>query len=71
MYQLSGKMVLKKSFPSNSEWLLKNVSLPCVAANDKAGSLFNLLRWVNIRTIKENFNPPHQYLYPNFAPDKQ
>jgi 1-pyrroline-5-carboxylate dehydrogenase len=38
--------------------------------NDKAGSLFNLLRWVNIRTIKENFNPPHQYTYPNFSPDK-
>lgn len=39
--------------------------------NDKAGSLFNLLRWVNIRTIKENFNPPHNYLYPNFAPDSK
>lgn len=39
--------------------------------NDKAGSLFNMLRWVNIRTIKENFNPPHGYLYPNFAPDKE
>ncbi len=37
--------------------------------NDKAGTLFNLLRWVNIRSVKENFNPPHQYLYPNFAPD--
>lgn len=39
--------------------------------NDKAGSLFNLLRWVNIRTIKENFNPPHSYTYPNFAPDQE
>ncbi len=38
--------------------------------NDKAGSLFNMMRWVNIRTIKETFNPPHQYLYPNFAPDE-
>jgi len=38
--------------------------------NDKAGSVFNLLRWVNIRTIKENFNPPHNYLYPNFQEDK-
>ena len=38
--------------------------------NDKAGSIFNLLRWVNIRTIKENFNPSHSYTYPNFAPDK-
>lgn len=37
--------------------------------NDKAGTLFNLLRWVNIRSLKENFNPPHQYLYPNFMPD--
>lgn len=39
--------------------------------NDKAGSLFNLIRWVNIRTVKENFNPPHQYTYPNFSPDKE
>ncbi len=39
--------------------------------NDKAGTLFNLLRWVNIRTIKENFNPPHTILYPNFAPDRE
>ena len=39
--------------------------------NDKAGSLFNMLRWVNIRTIKENFNPPLDYTYPNFAPDKE
>jgi 1-pyrroline-5-carboxylate dehydrogenase len=38
--------------------------------NDKAGSVFNLLRWVNIRSVKENFNPPHQVLYPNFEPDK-
>ncbi|GAA0412260.1 1-pyrroline-5-carboxylate dehydrogenase [Acrocarpospora corrugata] len=26
--------------------------------NDKAGSLFNLIRWVNARTIKETLNPP-------------
>lgn len=32
--------------------------------NDKAGSLFNLLRWVQPRTIKENFIPPYDYKYP-------
>jgi 1-pyrroline-5-carboxylate dehydrogenase len=32
--------------------------------NDKAGSLFNLLRWVTPRTIKENFVPPLNYRYP-------
>lgn len=32
--------------------------------NDKAGSVFNLLRWVSPRTIKENFNPPVDYRYP-------
>ncbi|MCZ2357244.1 MAG: L-glutamate gamma-semialdehyde dehydrogenase [Bacteroidia bacterium] len=31
--------------------------------NDKAGSLFNLLRWVSPRTIKENFVPPTNYRY--------
>jgi len=37
--------------------------------NDKAGSIFNMLRWVSIRTIKENFVPPVQVSYPNFLPD--
>lgn len=32
--------------------------------NDKAGSMFNLLRWVSQRTIKENFLPPSDYRYP-------
>jgi len=35
--------------------------------NDKAGSMFNLLRWVSPRTIKENFNPPDNYKYPFMA----
>ena len=37
--------------------------------DDKAGSIFNFLRWTSIRTIKETFVPPHDYLYPNFLPD--
>ena len=32
--------------------------------NDKAGSSMNLLRWLSARTVKENFNPPKQILYP-------
>jgi len=32
--------------------------------NDKAGSYMNLLRWVNARTIKENFVAPVDYRYP-------
>jgi 1-pyrroline-5-carboxylate dehydrogenase len=32
--------------------------------NDKAGSSMNLLRWMSARTIKENFVPPKQVLYP-------
>lgn len=32
--------------------------------NDKAGSVWNLLRWVNTRSIKENFLPPTDYKYP-------
>jgi 1-pyrroline-5-carboxylate dehydrogenase len=32
--------------------------------NDKAGSAFNLLRWITPRTLKENFDPPHDYRYP-------
>ncbi|MCC6721852.1 MAG: L-glutamate gamma-semialdehyde dehydrogenase [Bacteroidia bacterium] len=32
--------------------------------NDKAGAKVNLLRWVSMRTIKENFVPPKDYRYP-------
>ncbi len=32
--------------------------------NDKAGSVWNLLRWVNNRTIKETFVTPTDYRYP-------
>jgi 1-pyrroline-5-carboxylate dehydrogenase len=32
--------------------------------NDKAGSIFNLIRWVNARAIKEQFVPPVDYRYP-------
>ena len=32
--------------------------------NDKAGSLWNLIRWVSPRTIKETFVPPTSYRYP-------
>ena len=31
---------------------------------DKAGSVYNLLRWVSQRTIKENFIPVGDYRYP-------
>jgi 1-pyrroline-5-carboxylate dehydrogenase len=37
--------------------------------NDKAGSLWNLIRWVSPRTIKETFLPPKDYRYPFMAPD--
>ena len=32
--------------------------------NDKAGSVWNLLRWVSNRAIKETFVPPKDYRYP-------
>ena len=31
--------------------------------NDKAGSMWNLIRWVSARTIKETFVPPRDYRY--------
>jgi 1-pyrroline-5-carboxylate dehydrogenase len=32
--------------------------------NDKAGSMWNLIRWVTPRAIKEQFVPPRDYRYP-------
>ena len=37
--------------------------------NDKAGSKYNLIRWVSMRTIKETFNPPKDYRYPFLGED--
>jgi len=38
--------------------------------NDKAGSLWNLIRWVSPRTIKELFVPPTDYRYPYLGPEE-
>jgi 1-pyrroline-5-carboxylate dehydrogenase len=35
--------------------------------NDKAGSIFNLIRWVSPRSIKELFVPPTDYRYPHMV----
>ncbi|SNT60138.1 delta-1-pyrroline-5-carboxylate dehydrogenase [Streptosporangium subroseum] len=35
--------------------------------NDKAGSIFNLIRWVNARTIKETFVPATDHRYPHMG----
>jgi len=32
--------------------------------NDKAGSPWNLIRWVSPRSIKETFDAPRDYRYP-------
>jgi 1-pyrroline-5-carboxylate dehydrogenase len=37
--------------------------------NDKAGSMWNLIRWVSPRTIKETFVPPTDYRYPFMLPE--
>jgi 1-pyrroline-5-carboxylate dehydrogenase len=37
--------------------------------NDKAGSMWNLIRWVSTRTVKETFLPPTDYRYPFLASD--
>jgi 1-pyrroline-5-carboxylate dehydrogenase len=37
--------------------------------NDKAGSMWNLIRWVTPRTIKETFVPATDYRYPFLGPD--
>ncbi len=38
--------------------------------NDKAGSMWNLIRWVSPRAIKETLVPPTDYRYPFLAADE-
>jgi 1-pyrroline-5-carboxylate dehydrogenase len=33
--------------------------------NDKVGSVFNLIRWISPRSIKENYQPPRDIIYPH------
>ncbi|MFG1944394.1 L-glutamate gamma-semialdehyde dehydrogenase [Nonomuraea sp. NPDC048826] len=35
--------------------------------NDKAGSMYNLVRWVSARAIKESFDPPTDHRYPHMG----
>ena len=35
--------------------------------NDKAGSMWNLIRWTSPRSIKETFTPPTDHIYPHMA----
>jgi 1-pyrroline-5-carboxylate dehydrogenase len=37
--------------------------------NDKAGSMWNLIRWVSPRTVKETLVPPTDYRYPFLQPE--
>ena len=37
--------------------------------DDKAGSMWNLTRWVAPRSIKETFVPPTDYRYPFMEPE--
>lgn len=41
--------------------------------NDKSGASFNLLRWVSVRSIKENFInlPSGGWSYPHITSDKK
>jgi 1-pyrroline-5-carboxylate dehydrogenase len=39
--------------------------------NDKAGSMWNLIRWVSPRTIKETFTPATDYRYPFMQPESE
>jgi 1-pyrroline-5-carboxylate dehydrogenase len=39
--------------------------------NDKAGSMWNLIRWVSPRSVKETLVPPTDYRYPFLAPDDE
>jgi 1-pyrroline-5-carboxylate dehydrogenase len=39
--------------------------------NDKAGSMWNLIRWVSPRAIKETFVPPRDYRYPFLGSDAE
>jgi 1-pyrroline-5-carboxylate dehydrogenase len=40
---------------------------PASGTDDKAGSVFNLTRWMSARSIKETFAAPTDYRYPHMG----
>ncbi len=45
-------------------WASSPSAARVAAADDKAGSYLNLIRWTSPRTIKETFVPPKEHRYP-------
>jgi len=45
-------------------WASSPSAARVAAADDKAGSYLNLIRWTSPRTIKETFVPPREHRYP-------
>ena len=41
-----------------------------LGTSDKAGSILNLLRWINPRSIKDTFAPAMNYGYPFMGDEK-
>jgi 1-pyrroline-5-carboxylate dehydrogenase len=42
---------------------------PASGTNDKAGSALNMMRWMTVRSIKENLAPPTDWRYPFMGED--
>ena len=57
------------SRPAPSSGSSRSAARRASGTNDKAGSMWNLIRWVSPRTIKETFVPPTDYRYPFMGPD--
>ncbi len=53
------------SRPAPSSASSRSAAAAPSGTNDKAGSIYNLLRWVSPRTIKETFVPPTGSGYPH------
>jgi len=64
IYGLTGAIFSQDRY--EIDWMTKRLEQTAgnFYVNDKAGSYTNLLRWVSMRSIKENFNPPKDYRYP-------
>ena len=56
------------SRPVRSSASSRSAARARAGTNDKAGSMWNLVRWVTPRTIKETFVPPTDYRYPFLSP---
>ena len=65
--ELAGRRVGAGAGTTSARALALRAPQATAVLENKAGSLWNLVRWTSLRTIKETFTPPTDWRYPHMG----